>query len=150
MALNPNSLFVNGAPTAVNDPAAEAARARDLALRYRAEFVDLRDFHIRPDLFRKVPVDLMFHYNFVPLDEAPDGRLVIAIADPSQLMMVDEIGLRLARRILTKVATLSQISDILKKTEQSQRVLEEASEGLAFDVVREEDKPATRPSPSSA
>ena len=54
-------------------------------------------------------------------------------------MMVDEISLRLGRRIQTKVATLAQIGDILKKTEQSQRVLEEASEGFTLDVVHEED-----------
>jgi hypothetical protein len=36
-----------------------------------------------------------------------------------------------SKRIITKVATLKQISDILKKTEQSKRVLEEASEGFA-------------------
>src|SRR5262249_21862149 len=66
-----------------------------------------------------------------------DSTLAIAIADPSKLMMIDEIGLLLNRRIKTKVATLAQISDILKKTEQSQRVLEEASEGFALDGVRE-------------
>jgi type IV pilus assembly protein PilB len=33
------------------------------------------------------------------------------------------------------VATLSQITELLKKTEQSQRVLDEASEGLTFDVL---------------
>jgi type IV pilus assembly protein PilB len=54
-------------------------------------------------------------------------------------MMIDEIGLLLNRRIKTKVATLAQISDILKKTEQSQRVLEEASEGFVLDVVRDDE-----------
>jgi type IV pilus assembly protein PilB len=54
-------------------------------------------------------------------------------------MMIDEIAGLLRRRIRTKVATLAQINDILKKTEQSQRVLEEASESFALDVVRDED-----------
>src|SRR5262249_46348492 len=85
-----------------------------------------------------VPVDLMFRYLFVPLEEH-EGTLTIAIADPSKLMMIDEIGLLLNRRIKTKVATLAQLNDILKKTEQSQRVLEEASEGFVLDVVREEE-----------
>jgi type IV pilus assembly protein PilB len=113
-------------------------RARDLATRYRCEFVDLRDYHLDAELFKSVPVDLMFRYNFVPLEQN-DSNLSIAIADPSKLMMIDEIGLLLNRRIKTKVATLAQISDILKKTEQSQRVLEEASEGFVLDVVRDEE-----------
>jgi len=132
------SIFVNGGNGSVS-VADEQAHAQDLALRYRCEFVDLKNFHIQHELFRKIKVDLMFRYNFVPLQETQDGRLVIAIADPSQLMMIDEISLNLGRRIVIKVATLTQISDVLKKTEQSQRVLEEAGEDFALDVIHEDE-----------
>ena len=37
-------------------------------MRYRCEFVDLRDVRINPDLFHSIPVDMMFRYNFVPID----------------------------------------------------------------------------------
>jgi type IV pilus assembly protein PilB len=117
----------------------ELARAQDIARRYRCEFVDLRDFQLHHDLFTKIDPRLMFRYNFVPLEETQEGKLAIAIADPSQLMMIDEIGLLLNKRIVTKVATLGQISEILKKTEQSKRVLEDASEGFALNVVAEEE-----------
>ncbi len=136
------SLFItggNGRTGAAATPADEETKARELARRYRCEFVDLRQFHIRHELMRTIPVDLMFSHNFVPLEETADGRLAIAIADPSQLMKIDEIALLLGKRIATKVATLSQIGDILKKTEQSQRVLEEASEGFTLDVIREDE-----------
>src|ERR1700724_4739334 len=117
----------------------DLAKAQDIARRYRCEFVDLHNFQLHHDLFKKIPVDLMFRYNFIPLDETEDGRLAIAIADPSQLMMIDEISLLLGKRILTKVSTLAQISEILKKTEQSKRVLEEASEGFTLAVVSEDE-----------
>ncbi len=117
----------------------DVARAQDIARRYRCEFVDLHNFQLHHELFKKIPVDLMFRYNFVPLEETEDGRLAIAIADPSQLMMIDEISLLLSKRILTKVSTLAQISEILKKTEQSKRVLEEASEGFTLAVVSEDE-----------
>ncbi len=128
------AIFVGGVAT--ND---EVEQSKDLARRYRCEFVDLKNFHIQHELFRKIKVDYMFRYNFVPLEEKPDGRLIVAIADPSQLMMIDEISLLLGRRIVTKVATLSQIADVLKKTEQSQRVLEEAGENFALDVITEDE-----------
>jgi len=115
-------------------PADEAARAQALATRYRCEFVDLKNFRIQHELFRSVPVDMMFRYNFVPLEQLED-RLVIAVSDPSRLMVLDEIAGLLGQRVVTRVATLSQITDLLKKTEQSQRVLDEASEGLTFDVI---------------
>jgi type IV pilus assembly protein PilB len=132
------SIFVNGGNGNIS-VADERAQAEDLARRYRCEFVDLKNFHIQHELFRKIKVDLMFRYNFVPLQETQDGRLVIAIADPSQLMMIDEISLNLGRRIIIKVATLTQINDVLKKTEQSQRVLEEAGENFALDVIHEDE-----------
>src|SRR5260370_2915182 len=135
-----NSLFVTGVADGIilaGTADEESARAHGLARRYRSEFIDLRNFDIQHELFRSIPVDLMFRYNFVPLENLSDGRLAIAMADPSRLMMIDEIGLLLGKPILTKVATLSQINDILKKTEQSQRVLEEAGEGFALDVIRD-------------
>src|SRR5450631_2088165 len=116
----------------------ERAQAEALALRYRAEFVDLKNFKIQHELLRTVPVELMFRYNFVPIEQQLDS-LVIAVSDPSRLMVLDEIAGLLGHRIIARVATLSQITDLLKKTEQSQRVLDEASEGLAFDVLSSED-----------
>jgi type IV pilus assembly protein PilB len=121
-----------------NDAMSEAERAQMLARRYHAEFVDLKNFKIQHELFKSVPVDMMFRYSFVPLEQQ-DGKLAIAVSDPSKLMVIDEISGLLGTRIVTRVATLSQINDLLKKTEQSQRVLDEASEGLAFDVLSSED-----------
>ena len=112
----------------------ERAQAELLAVRYHAEFVDLKNFKIQHELLRTVPVELMFRYNFVPIEQQGDA-LVIAVSDPSRLMILDEIAGLLAHRIIPRVATLSQITDLLKKTEQSQRVLDEASEGLTFDVL---------------
>jgi len=136
------SVFVNGGnggQVIAGAPVDGMERAQDVARRYRCEFVDLHDFQLQHDLFKKIPVHLMFRYNFIPLEETRDGRLAIAIADPSQLMMIDEISLLLGKRILTKVSTLAQITEILKKTEQSQRVLQDASEGFTLDVIHEDE-----------
>jgi type IV pilus assembly protein PilB len=123
--------------TKIADPTAELEQAQAMAARYRREYVDLRTSGIDHDLFRSIPVDLMFRYNFVPLG-AQNGTLDIALADPRNLNLIDELALLLNRRLRVKVATPSQISELLKKTEQSQRVLEEVTEGFALDVVAEE------------
>jgi len=120
------------------DPDQEIEHTRALAARYRCEFVDLRTAHIDHDLFTSIPVDLMFRYNFVPL-AASNGSLEIALADPRNLNLVDELSILLGKKLRVRVATLSQIADLLKKTEQSQRVLEEVTEGFALDVVAEEE-----------
>src|SRR5271170_2905118 len=127
-------------PTIGSPAATEITDAQAVALRYRCEFVDLRDGAIEHDLFRSIPVDLMFRYNFVPL-KSQNGTLEIALSDPRNLNTIDELGLLLHKKLKVKVATASQIADLLKKTEQSQRVLEEVTEGFALDVVGDEDNP---------
>jgi len=120
------------------DPQLEANQAKAMAGRYRCEYVDLKEERIDHSLFSSVPVDLMFRYNFVPLS-AENGHLSIALADPRNLNLIDELSILLGKRLQVKVATLSQISDLLKKTEQSQRVLDEVTEGFALDVVGDEE-----------
>src|SRR2546428_771431 len=97
--------------------------ARKLAERYRYAFIDLREQRIDPELFRTIPADLMFRYNFVPL-ETHNNILAIAAADPGQVQSSDELPLLLGKKLLIRVATARQIGDLLKRTEQSQRVLE--------------------------
>src|SRR5712691_11809024 len=120
------------------EPTEEISQAKTLATRYRCEFVDLREVRIDHDLFHSVPVDLMFRYNFVPI-HLQNGHLDIALADPRNLNLIDELSILLQKKLRVKVATLSQISDLLKKTEQSQRVLEEVTEGFTLDLVGEEE-----------
>jgi type IV pilus assembly protein PilB len=127
-----------GEAAATLDAQQEESRARDLAARYRCEFVDLREHGIDHDLMRTIPVDLMFRYHFIPL-RAYDSTLEIAIADPSQLVLVDEVSLLLNKKLRLHVATLSHINELLKKTEQSQRVLEEATEGFVLDVIHDDE-----------
>ena len=134
MATTTNNPVVPGG----TDDAAEREQARRLAERYRCPFVDLREQRIDPDLFRSIPAELMFRYKFVPL-EAHDTTLVVALADPSQLHLTDELSLLLGKRLQIKVATTSQIDDLLKRTEQSQRVLDQATEGFTLQVVSDDE-----------
>src|SRR5271155_3325134 len=129
--------------TTTNNPmppgdSAERDQARRLAERYRCPFVDLREQRIDADLVHSIPAELMFRFNFVPL-ESHETTLTVAIADPSQLQLTDELSLLLGKRLQIKVATASQIGELLKRTEQSQRVLDEATEGFTLQVVSEDE-----------
>ena len=112
--------------------------ARKLAERYRLSFIDLREQRIDPELFRTIPADLMFRYNFVPL-EVQNNVLSIAVADPC-VQMSDELPLLLGKKLAIRVATARQIGDLLKRTEQSQRVLEQATEAFALQTSKEEEE----------
>jgi type IV pilus assembly protein PilB len=72
--------------------------------------------------------------------EAQGNSLVIAVADPSQVLLSDELQLLLSKKLILKVATPTQISDLLKRTEQSQRVLDQATEAFTLTVVEEDEE----------
>src|ERR1700691_4673490 len=122
----------------IRPDAGEREQAMRLAERYRCPFVDLSEQRIDPELFRSIPAELMFRYNFVPL-ESRETSLSVAMADPSQLQLRDELSLLLGKQLHIKVATASQIGDLLKRTEQSQRVLDQATEGFTIQVVSEDE-----------
>jgi type IV pilus assembly protein PilB len=81
----------------------------------------------------------MFRYNFVPL-VVQNNTLMIAVADPSQVLLSDELPLLLGKKLAIKVATPRQIGDLLKRTEQSQRVLEQATEAFTLQVSKDEEE----------
>src|ERR1700752_82845 len=121
------------------DAQQEREVARKLAERYRFAFIDLREQRIDAELFRTIPADLMFRYNFVPL-VLHNNVLAIAAADPGQVQMSDELPLLLGKKLLIRVATARQIGDILKRTEQSQRVLEQATEAFTLQTSKDEEE----------
>ncbi len=131
--VDPDSLV-----TTPEDYSEEVARARKVAERYHVEFVDMDEFRIDQELFRSIPADLMLRYGFVP--HRREGKsLVIVVSDPTDLPMIDELGIVLSTPIKVTVGAPSAIQSILKKSESSQRVLEDATEGFQLKVVKEDD-----------
>jgi type II secretory ATPase GspE/PulE/Tfp pilus assembly ATPase PilB-like protein len=134
----PDELYAGAAEPSALERAAETAHARRLAERYRLDFVDLSQFSIDHELFRAIPADLMLRYGFVPYHREGQS-LVIVVSDPTDLPMIDELAGLLATPIKVTVGTSSAIQSILKKSESSQRVLEEATESFQLQILREDE-----------
>jgi type II secretory ATPase GspE/PulE/Tfp pilus assembly ATPase PilB-like protein len=123
---------------APHEQLAELEQARRLAERYRLEFVDMDTFRIDQDLFRSIPADLMLRYGFVPFRRVGKA-LEIVVSDPTDLPMIDELAVLLSTPIKVAVGPRTAIESILKKSESSQRVLEEATESFQLQLLKEED-----------
>ena len=116
----------------------ETTQARALATRYRLEYVDMEHFHVDQDLFRSIPAELMLRYSFVP--HSRDGEtLVIVVSDPTDLPMIDELSLLLGFPLAVTVGTPTAITEMLTKSESSQRVLDEATESFQLQLLREDE-----------
>ncbi len=111
---------------------AAAALAQHLGL----PFDPLDEFHVDADLFRTIPVEVMLRYHFLPLRS--DGEtLHVVMADPSDVVKLNEVELALARPLEVTVSPGSRIAEILEKSESTQRVLDEATEGFSMQLVQE-------------
>ena len=114
----------------------EETNARELAERLDLPFDPLHEFHVDPELFRTIPVEVMLRYQFLPLRS--DGELLhVVMADPSDVVSLNEIELGLARPLEVTVAPGNRIAEILEKSESTQRVLEEATEGFSMQLVQD-------------
>ena len=116
----------------------EDAAARALAERYRLEFVDVGSFAPDPEILQSVPVELMFRYNFLPYRREA-GRLVLVMADPTDIPVVDTLSLLLKTPVQPAVGTPSAIHDALKRGQGTQRVLEQASESFKIQLLRDDE-----------
>ena len=133
-----DELYVGVAETSLAEQVAETTRARRLAERYRLPFIDLSQTNIDHELFRSIPADLMLRYGFVPYHR--EGQtLVIVVSDPTDLPMIDELAVLLGTPIKVTVGTASAIQAMLKKSESSTRVLEEATESFQLQILREDE-----------
>src|ERR1051326_2145656 len=121
------------------EQALETAQARRMAERYRLPFLDVANFNIDHELFRTIPAELMLRYGFVPY-RREGNALVIVVSDPTDLPMIDELGVLLGTPLKAMGAAPSAIQAILKKSESSTRVLEEATESFQMQILREDEQ----------
>src|SRR2546423_8926189 len=125
-------------PQAIEPP--EVKQAKELARRYRLPFVNLLpqegESPINYELLSEIPVDLMVRNQFVPL-RRENGKLHIAMADPTDLDRLDDLAGALRARLVAHIATAGAIDVVLHKGDATQRVLQEATSGFRISLVRE-------------
>src|SRR5205809_102166 len=125
-------------PQTVEPP--EVRQGKELARRYRLPFVNLLpqdgESPIDYSLLSEIPVDLMVRNQFVPL-RRENGKLHIAMADPTDLDRLDDLASALRMRLIPHVATAGAVDVVLRKGDATQRVLQEAASGFRISLVRE-------------
>ena len=114
----------------------DIAEAKQLAEDFALPFDPLDEFHVDADLFRTIPVDVMLRYHFLP--QALEGEVLkVVMADPTNVVDVNEIEMLLAMPLEVVVGPRSRIADILEKSESTQRVLDQATEGFQLQLVQD-------------
>jgi type IV pilus assembly protein PilB len=130
--------YKNEGPVVTSREETEAL-AIALAERLDLPYADVASFRIDPELFRSMPVDWMLRYGFVPESRTAKSMTIIC-ADPTDVVLLDELELLVGVPLKLKVGSRAAISDILQKSESSQRVLDEATEDFRMQLVSEDEE----------
>ncbi|MBI2425213.1 MAG: type II/IV secretion system protein [Candidatus Hydrogenedentes bacterium] len=115
---------------------------RSLASFCEMRFVQPAKMEIPPELIKKVPARFATHYGFVPVEER-NGTLVIAISDPLNTHLLDDIRLVLKQRIESTVATPAEIRKVTKElygvgADTMERMLSDADQdGDVLDLAQD-------------
>jgi type IV pilus assembly protein PilB len=131
----------------------EVELVRTLAHQVGLEFVDLGDFTIDGSVTALVTESLARRYQAIPLTW-DEGKLVVAMADPSNVFAVDDIRALAGAEVRTVVATASQILETIDRLyrdngevdEIMQAATDEADEPIDLASISEvvEDAPIVK------
>jgi hypothetical protein len=91
---------------------ADSEFARAVADAFKVPFVDLASVTIADDAKRLLPSALARKFAVVPLDVS-NGRLRVALVDPSDITAIDAVAVGAGCRVEPVVASLSQIRHVL-------------------------------------
>ena len=113
--------------------------AHALAEQFNLEYVDLASFKLDEELLNSLPPDALHRFHFVPL-ELTENSMVVAVADPTDVVRLDELELLFDRPMQIRVAAESAISALAKAGEGTRRVLREVSEDFMLQLVKETER----------
>jgi len=118
----------------------EAARAAPWPSGYYHEFVDLREVTHRSRPVHLHSVDLMFRYNFVPI-EGHNGTLDIALADPRNLSLIDELAVLLGKSCGSKSRRFRRFPTFSRRPSNRSACWMKSLRASRLDVVGDEENP---------
>jgi hypothetical protein len=96
-----------------NGYASEYDLANTLGKHLNVPFMTLSHYEIDPDILRSIPTEIVRKYRIIPVDKAGD-TLTVALADPSNLYLLDELRLLTQCKIVPVISFDSDIQEAIQ------------------------------------
>jgi type IV pilus assembly protein PilB len=106
--------------------------ARALAERFGFDFIDLSIYEVDMGAVNLVSGDICKRYQAVPVGFMPDGNLLLATADPTNVLTVDEISMITGKRVHPAVAAAEDIVALIGR-------LNRLGDAIEIESAEEED-----------
>jgi type IV pilus assembly protein PilB len=102
--------------------------ARALAERFGVDYVDLTLFPVDPDAVALLDIKVARRYRALPIGFLSDGAVVLAAADPTNVLIVDEMAMITGRRMHLAAAAKEDITTLIQRFNREQQAEAEISE----------------------
>jgi len=114
-----------------------------LSRTYRAPSIDLRNYEPDPALTRVVPGDVATKFMALPVSRS-GRRLVVAMANPTNIFAIDDIKFITGYEIEPRVASEGALKKAIDRAYDSAGTMADVMKGIEEDlsVVEEEEQPA--------
>jgi type IV pilus assembly protein PilB len=121
--------------------------ARVVADRYGLDYIDLSVYELDMGAVNLIDMESIRRYQAVPVGFLEDGTLLLAMADPTNVLTVDDIAMLTGRRVRSASASIEDLNILitrLSRVEQSVEAIveEEDAQAEAEFVMDEADKDA--------
>jgi type IV pilus assembly protein PilB len=121
--------------------------ARVVAERYGLDYIDLSIYELDMGAVNLIDMEAIRRYQAVPVGFLEDGTLLLAMADPTNVLTVDDVAMLTGRRVRAASASIEDVNILitrLSRVEQSVEAIaaEEEAQPEPELVVDEADKDA--------
>ena len=107
--------------------------ARVVAERFGLDFVDLTAFDLDMGAVNLVGVQAAKRYQAVPVGFADDGALLLAMANPTNVLTIDDVGMMTGRRIKPAAASVEDLNLLLARLARMDESIEDIVDEAADD-----------------
>jgi type IV pilus assembly protein PilB len=120
--------------------------ARVVADRYGLDYIDLSVYELDMGAVNLIDMEAIRRYQAVPVGFLEDGTLLLAMADPTNVLTVDDIAMLTGRRVRSASASIEDLNILitrLSRVEQSvEAIVDDEAQPEAEFVMDETDKDA--------
>jgi type IV pilus assembly protein PilB len=105
--------------------------ARVVAERFGLDYIDLSVFDLDMGAVHLIGSDAAKRYRAVPVGFAEDGVLLLAMADPTNVLTIDDVAMITGRRVRVAVASVEDLDLLLTRLQGMDESIEDIVDGDA-------------------
>ncbi len=102
--------------------------ARVVAERFGLDYIDLSVYELDMGAVNLIDMDAIKRYQAVPVGFLEDGTLLLAMADPTNVLSIDDIAMLTGRRVRSASASIEDLNILIMRLSRVEQSVEEIVE----------------------